>query len=118
MKRSSETLHHITLFTTEQKPLLEGSLRGMVEQSFKNLPRRFPGLRVVRQAAYPNRVEMLLDLHRLDEDLLRIIQSFKSEVKGLAKKEGYALQSLWQWAYQEREINRGEESLLNRELEA
>ncbi len=107
----SDSLHHVTLYTTERKPLLEGNLRGMVEQSFRSLPGRYPGLKLVRQEIHPDRVEMWLDLHRLDEDLPRILQSFKSEVKGLAKKEGFSLHSLWQWSYEEREVNRGDESL-------
>lgn len=111
MSTFSDSLHHITLYTTEGKPLLEGDLRPMVEQCFKSLPGRYPGLKVVGQAVYPNRVEMVLDLQRLDEDLLRIIQSFKSEVKGLAKKDGHSLHSLWQWSYDEREIRNVEELL-------
>lgn len=107
----SDSLYYVTLHTTEHKPLLEGNLRHIVEQAFKNLPGRYPGLKLVRHQAYPNRVEMLLDLHRLDEDLLRIVQSFKSEVKGLAKKEGYSHQALWQWSYEEREIRDPEELL-------
>jgi hypothetical protein len=81
---------------------LEGELRRKVEQCFKSLPGRYPGLKVINQAVYPNRVEMILDLHRLDEDLARIIQSFKSEVKGLAKKDGFPHHDLWQWTYDER----------------
>lgn len=107
----SDSLHHITLHTTEHKPLLEGNLLRMVGQCFKSLPGRYPGLKLVRHWVYPNRVEMLLDLRRLDEDLPRIIQSFKSEVKGLAKKEGHSLHSLWQWSYEEREIRTHEEYL-------
>lgn len=105
MSHYSGNLYHIILHTTERKPLLEGNLRRMVEQSFKSLPGRYPGLKLIRHWVYPNRVEMLLDLHRLDEDLLRIIQSFKSEVKGLAKKEGPSLHTLWQWSYEEREVH-------------
>lgn len=111
MTHYSDSLHHVTLHTTERKPLLEGNLCRMVEQCFKSLPGRYPGLKLLRHWVYSNRVEMLLDLHRLDEDLLRIIQSFKSEVKGLAKKDGHSLHSLWQWAYEEREINTQEEYL-------
>ncbi len=111
MSYFSDSLYYVTLYTTEHKPLLEGNLLRMVGQAFKNLPGRFPGLKLVRHLVYPNRVEMLLDLQRLDEDLLRIIQSFKSEVKGLAKKEGYSHQALWQWSYEEREIRNSEELL-------
>jgi hypothetical protein len=83
----------------------------MLEQCFKSLSGRYPGLKLVYRQVYPDRVEMVLDLHRLDEDLPRIIQSFKSEVKGLAKKEGYSPHSLWQWSYEEKEIRDSEELL-------
>jgi hypothetical protein len=104
MTSISENLYHITLYTAEHKPHLEGNLRRMVEHAFKSLPGRYPGLKIVRHEIHPNRVEMLLDLHRLDEDLPRIVQSFKSEVKGLAKKDGFSLHTLWQWTYEEREV--------------
>jgi REP element-mobilizing transposase RayT len=94
--------HHLVLFTAGKKPLLTGNLRAMVEQGFKTLPRRFPGLKVLEQAIHPDRVEMVLDLHRLDEDLARIVQSFKSEVKNLAKKEGFTQHDLWQWTHEEK----------------
>lgn len=104
MNFHSDSLYHITLYTTERKPLLEGNLRRMVEQSFRSLPGRYPGLKILGRAIHPDRVEMVLDLHRLDEDLPRILQSFKSEVKGLAKKEGHTLHTLWQWSYDEKEV--------------
>ncbi len=50
---------------------------------------------------YPNRVEMLLDFQRLDEDVLRVVQSFKSEVRNLARKKGLADDHLWQWNYED-----------------
>jgi len=102
------SLYQLVLYTSEQKPLLEGNLKRLAEQSFKSLPGRFPGLKLIRQEIFPDRVEMVLDLHRLDEDIPRIVQSYKSEVKNLAKKDGFTLHSLWQWAYDEKEIQ-GEE---------
>jgi hypothetical protein len=102
---SHDPAYRVILHTVDHKPLLEGKLRGMVEQAFKNLSGRYPGLKVVSHSIYPDRVEMVLDLQRLDEDLPRILQSFKSEVKGLAKKEGFSLHTLWQWTYEEEEVN-------------
>jgi len=97
----SEALHKVTLFTTQQKPLLEGDLRTITEYGLKNLPIRFPGLKIVSHDIFPNRVEMTLDFQRLDEDVLRVVQSFKSEVKNLAKKKGFPGESLWQWNYED-----------------
>jgi len=102
MTGADNSRYHLVLFTAEKKPLLVEGLRGMVEQSFKTLPRRFPGLRILEYSIHPDRVEMILDLHRLDEDLTRIVQSFKSEVKNLAKKEGLTQHSLWQWTHEEK----------------
>ena len=99
------SLHHLTLFTYGRKPLLEGELRRWVEQCFKTLPGRYPGLKLVRQAVHADRVEMVLDLHRLDEDLPRIVQSFKTEARVLARKNGFDFPSLWEWSYEEKEAS-------------
>lgn len=98
----SEALHQVTLYTAQQKPFLEGDLRNLTRHGLKNLPIRFPGLKIVSHAIYPNRVEMTLDFQRLDEDVLRVVQSFKSEVKNLAKKKGFPGDSLWQWNYEDK----------------
>ena len=95
----SDSMHQITLYTAQQKPVLEGDLRVFAVQGLRNLAGRFPGLKIVNHALYPNRVEMLLDFQRLDEDVQRVVQSFKSEVKYLAKKKGFGDDSLWQWNY-------------------
>lgn len=101
MSYADGSRHHLVLYTAGKQALLTDKLRPMVEQSFKTLPRRFPGLRILEKAVHPDRVEMVLDLHRLDEDLARIVQSFKAEVKSLAKKEGFTQHSLWQWTHEE-----------------
>lgn len=100
----TDRLYNIILYTMDQKPLLEGNLRQVVKQGFKTLTGRYPGLKLLHYAVHSNRVEMTLDLNRLDEDLPRIIQSFKSEVKGLARKNGFEFSSLWQRAYDEKEV--------------
>jgi hypothetical protein len=38
---------------------------------------------------------------RIDEDLTRVLQTFKSEVKNIAKKKGFEGDSLWQWQFDE-----------------
>jgi hypothetical protein len=100
----SDALHQITLYTDHQKPFLEGVLRTLTEYGLRNLPARYPGLKIVNHAIHPNRVEILLDFQRLDEDVLRVVQSFKSEVKNLARKKGFAEDSLWQWNYEDQWI--------------
>lgn len=97
----SDALHRITLHTAGQKPFLEGALRPLAEVALRNLSARYPGLKVVKGSIQPNRVEMLLDFQKLDEDVLRVVQSFKSEVKNLARKKGFEGDSLWQWNYEE-----------------
>lgn len=95
----SEDLHRITLYTEQRKPLLEGDLKALAELGLRNLPVRFPGLRILASLVLPDSVEMTLDFQRLDEDVLRVVQSFKSEVRNLAQKKGLAGGSLWQWNY-------------------
>lgn len=103
MNPSLNSPAQVTLYTLGQKPLLEGKLRPIIEQGLRTLPKRYPGLNVLSHSVYPDRVELVLDLRRLDEDLSRIVQSFKSEVKDLAKKAGFTQHSLWQWSYEEKE---------------
>jgi len=101
----SDALHQITLYTSHQRPVLEGELRHIAEVGLRNLPVRYPGLKIVRQEIHPNRVEMTLDFQRLDEDVLRVLQSFKSEVRNLAKKKALADDHLWQWNYEDQWIS-------------
>ncbi len=95
----SEALHQIVLYTSEQKPLLEGEMKTWTEQGVRNLSIRFPGLKIVKSAIHPDRVELLLDFQRIDEDVTRVVQSLKAEVRNLAKKKGFMGDSLWQWNY-------------------
>ncbi len=104
MPQTSESKYFITVYTDKKKPLLEGPLKGLAEKGLKRLTQRFPGLRISRQAFFPERVEFLLDFARLDEDLPRVVQFFKFEVKDQAKKKGFQGESLWQWNYDVVEI--------------
>ena len=97
----SDGLHQVILYTNHQKPYLEGEIKELAEYGLRNLPTRYPGLKVLSHAVYPNRVEMLLDFQRLDEDVPRVLQSFKSEVRNLAKRKGFNENHLWQWNYEE-----------------
>jgi hypothetical protein len=51
-------------------------------------------------------VELLLDFQRIDEDVLRVVQSFKTEVKNLAKKKGFEGDSFWQWQFDDEWISK------------
>jgi hypothetical protein len=93
---SSDSLHRVVLHTASRKLILAGPFLAFLESAFKNLSARYPGLKVVERSIYPDRVEMLLDFQRLDEDLLRVVQSFKSEVKNLARKGGFKGGNLWE----------------------
>ncbi len=95
----SDSLHHVVIYIAERKPLLEGELKTIAEHGLRKLPTRFPGLKMIGFAIHPDRVELLLDFQRIDEDVLRVVQSFKAEVKNLAKKKGFEGDSLWQWPY-------------------
>ncbi len=104
MTYHSDALHQITLHTNNQKPHLTGEIRAFVEVAVRNLPVRYPGLKVVHSTIHPDRVELLLDFHRLDEDVTRVLQSFKSEVRNLSKRKGFSENHLWQWNYEEKMI--------------
>jgi len=95
----SDSLHHVVVYVSEKRPLIEGELKTLTEYGTRNLPTRFPGLKLVRSTIHLDRVELLLDFQRIDEDVLRVVQSFKSEVKNLAKKKGFEGDSLWQWQF-------------------
>jgi hypothetical protein len=101
MEYHSDSMVKATLHTSQKKPLLVGDILHLVQQGILNLERRFPGLKVVASTVSPERVELVLDFKRLDDDLLRVLQSFKSEVKNLGKKKGLKEDQLWQWQYDE-----------------
>jgi len=101
MDYHSDSMVKATLYTSQKKPFLTGEIPILIQWGIRNLERRFPGLKVVSSTVYPERVEMVLDFKRLDDDLLRVLQSFKSEVKNLAKKKGLDEDPLWQWQYDE-----------------
>lgn len=94
-------MYSLTLFTAKREPLLQGELHRLAEHALEALPARYPGLKVVRQVIHPDRVELKLDFSRLDEDVQRVVQSFKSEVKNLARRKNLSGENLWQWGHQE-----------------
>jgi hypothetical protein len=102
----SDSLHHVVVYITGRKPLLEGEFKTMTEHGIHKLPIRFPGLKMIGFTIHPDRVELLLDFQRIDEDVLRVVQSLKAEVKNLAKKKGFDGNSLWQWQYDDEWISK------------
>jgi hypothetical protein len=100
---NSYSVHSLAIYTLGRKPLLNESLAAKAERSFKFLTGRFLGLKILSHAVHPDRVELVLDLHRLDEDLVRIVQTLKAEIKALARKDGYREDYVWQWGFEEKE---------------
>jgi hypothetical protein len=98
-----DSIHSLVIYTLGKKPLLGESLAPQAERSFKFLTGRFPGLKILSHAVHPDRVEMVLDLHRLDEDLVRIVQTLKTEIKAQARKDGYSEDYFWQWGFEEKQ---------------
>jgi len=97
----SDSLHYAKLTLGPQAPELTGEAAHLAGWALKNLEGRFPGLKVVRSLVGAREVRLLLDFNRLDEDLLRVLQSYKSEVRNLLKKKGFSGEHLWQWNYEE-----------------
>jgi len=80
------------------RPLLGVPLaRKAVEDALTALPRLYPGLKIRESRATDSSVELLLDLGRSDEDIYRIVQSFKREVKARLKTQ----ETLWTWEFTE-----------------
>ncbi len=98
---SSDSLHRLALYTVRREPLLDAAAAPIVERCLQNLTRRYPGLKLAGYRLEPQGVQMTLDLQRLDEDLARIVQSFKNETKILLKKSGLDRENFWQWGYEE-----------------
>lgn len=99
---SSESIHTLIIYTDNKRPLLEGPLKPLVERALLNIKAHHPGIQILQYAVCPNRVEMTLDLQRLDEDLARIVQLFKAEAKSQAKTTGFAEENFWQWGFEEK----------------
>lgn len=70
-----------------------------LEQALRSLPGRYPGLKVVGSEVRADGMDLVLDLGRLDEDLQRVVQSFKNEAKKLSKPQGDGV--LWRWGFEE-----------------
>jgi hypothetical protein len=96
-----DSRHSVTLLTARGEPILKGEMRRLVEHAVRALPARYPGLRILRQSVGPDRVELEMEFHRLDEDLQRVLQSLKSEVRSLARRKNLPSENLWQWGHKE-----------------
>jgi hypothetical protein len=102
----SESTYTLVLDTVQNKPLLTGPAVALAEHCLNNLPKKYPGLKLISFTIEPHRLEMVLDLQRLDEDLARIVQSFKSEMKVLLRKQGLGSDNFWQWSFKEIEAGK------------
>ena len=94
-----EGVHHVRIWALEGVSLLAPGGRESLEQALRSLPARYPGLRVLGSSIRTEGMDLTLDLGRSDEDLQRIVQSFKNEAKKLVKprQEG----GLWRWGFEE-----------------
>jgi hypothetical protein len=99
MGHEGEGVHRVLLRTLEGDSLAGKDEREALEQALRALSARYPGLRVAGCRVLSEGVELTLDLGRLDEDLQRIAQSFKNEVKKLAppRQDG----AFWRWGFEE-----------------
>lgn len=95
------SLHYVSLTTVDRRPLLAGEILHIAEHALESLPRRFPGLKVAGKRLNPDSLLLLLDFSRCDEDVTRVVQSYKTEVRKLASHAGFEGQHFWQREYEE-----------------
>lgn len=103
------SLHHVVLNTAGKAPLLTGKCLHIAEHAVETLQRRFPGLKVARKAFRPDTVLFLLDFSRCDEDIGRVVQSYKTEVRKLSSQVGFKGEHFWQREHDEKVVESREE---------
>lgn len=101
LSQPSESTHTLVLHTALNEPLLKGTAAALAEHCVRNLPKKYPGLKLIGFTIEPHRLEIVLDLQRLDEDLVRIERSFKSEMKVLLRRKGLGSKNFWQWGFED-----------------
>ncbi len=102
------SIHHVVLRTAEGASLTGDILR-VAQHALDALPRRYPGLRVAGSFFAPDTLSLLLDFSRCDEDVSRAVQSFKTEVRKLAGKEGFKGVHFWRREYEEKAVESEQE---------
>jgi hypothetical protein len=91
-----DSLHSLTLETQSGDSLAGETTRKAVEESIRSLINAHPGARILQWRSQDHRLELLLDLGRADEDILRMVLGLK---RVLRNRLGGGLQ--WKWGYED-----------------
>jgi hypothetical protein len=97
-------LHLVVLGTAGGDARLEGAVLREARHALDSLARRFPGLKVAGASFTPSTASLLLDFSRCDEDTPRVVQSYKTEVRKLAAREGFSGVHFWRREFEERTV--------------
>ena len=96
MQPDLDRLHSLTL-ETQSGPSLSGDKAALiVSDAVKELCRRYPGIRIPQWRSQGSHLELLVDMGRTDEDVLRLVLHIK---RALRDRLGGDLQ--WKWGYLE-----------------
>lgn len=88
---------------TAEGVFLAGDFLHVAKHALDSLERRYPGLKVIASSFESDSASLLLDFSRCDEDLGRVIQSYKNEVRKLAMPLGFSGRHFWHREYEERQ---------------
>jgi len=94
---------------TAEGASLAGDILRVARYALSSLERRYPGLKVVDSFFTPDSASFLLDFSRCDEDVSRVVQSYKTEVRKLASREGFQGGHFWQREYSENTLESPQE---------
>lgn len=96
MTADLDRYHSITLESREGPSLATEEARALIPEALEDLRRRHPPVRVEGWRSEERRIDLLLDLGRSDEDLLRLTLHLK---RVLRERLGRGLQ--WSWSNRE-----------------
>jgi hypothetical protein len=91
-----DRLHALVLETQEGPSLSDGKAQAWIQEALRDLCTRYPGVRVPGWRSNGSFLELLVDLGRSDEDILRLVLHVK---RVLRDRLGGPLQ--WKWGYLE-----------------
>ena len=91
-----DSLHSLTLETQTGESLATDASRKAVEEAVRSLVRAHPGARILQWRSQEHRLDLLLDLGRSDEDVLRMVLDLKRTIRN---RLGGGLQ--WKWGYED-----------------
>ena len=100
---------HSVVFRTAEGASLAGDILRVARYALSSLERRYPGLKVAGSSFTPDALSLLLDFSRCDEDVSRVVQSYKTEVRKLAAREGFQGGHFWQREYSEKTLESSQE---------